>query len=308
MHKMNLRSIFNLLLIVILLGLSACSTVTKDGPPSYNVDVSKIPDATPKVEARSKYGNLASYRVFGKTYHVMTSSKNYEEQGTASWYGTKFHAQRTSSGERYNMLAMTAAHKTLPLPTYVQVTNLRNGKKIIVKVNDRGPFESNRLIDLSYVAAKKLGMLGHGTAYVDVKAIDPLKFDRNTFDRPAHVNDFYLANNNVSVPAANHHVRHAERAPTTLHYASAKHVTNSSHVYLQVGAFKNKALAERMKKRLGGMFSSPVKITQLASNHHKLYRVQIGPIKDAMTAKVISQRLKAVGLNTKQMKAYTVEV
>lgn len=310
MHKIKLRSMLNLLLIVVLLGLSACSTVRKDGPPSYNVDVSNIKDATPKVEARSKYGNLASYRVFGKTYHVMTTSKNYEEQGVASWYGTKFHAQRTSSGERYNMLAMTAAHKTLPLPTYVQVTNLRNGKKIIVKVNDRGPFEANRIIDLSYVAAKKLGMLGHGTAYVDVKAIDPVKFDRNTFDRPAHVNDFYLADNSVTVPAATRPVtHHVARTPTRLHYASAKHHTNSSHVYLQVGAFKNKALAERMKKRLGGMFSSPIKITQLASNKHKLYRVQIGPIKDAMTAKHISQRLKAVGLNTKQTTtAYTAEV
>ncbi len=301
MHKFHLRPILNLFLIAILLILSACSTVKKDGPPSYNVDVSRIPDATPAVEPRSKYGNLASYRVFGKTYHVMTTSKNYEEQGIASWYGTKFHAQRTSSGERYNMLAMTAAHKTLPLPTYVQVTNLRNGKKIIVKVNDRGPFESNRLIDLSYVAAKKLGMLGHGTTYVDVKAIDPMKFDRNTFDHPARVNDFYLADNNVSVPTPVHHVMHREH---TLHYASIKHRT-SSGVYLQVGAFKNKVLAERMKKRLGIMFSSPIKITRLANN--KLYRVQIGPIKDTLTAKHITQRLKEVGLNSKPTLGYTAE-
>jgi len=293
MHKIKLRHIRNIFLIGILLLLNACSTVKKDGPPPYNVDVSKIPNAVPKVEAHSKYGNLATYRVMGKKYHVMQSSKNYEEQGVASWYGTKFHAQRTSSGERYNMLAMTAAHKTLPLPTYVQVTNLRNGKKIIVKVNDRGPFEANRLIDLSYVAAKKLGMLGHGTTYVDVKAIDPTKYDKNTFDQPAHIHDFYLTRNTVEVPAAPH------PANNTLHYANATHHYQKSAVYLQVGAFKNKALAEHMKVRVGKMTSSPIKITQLA-HHKKLYRVQIGPIKDMATAKHITKRLKAVGLNTKQ--------
>jgi len=294
MHKIQLRHILNLLLIAILLSLNACSTVKKDGPPPFDVDVSKIPDAVPKAEPRSKYGNLMSYRVFGKRYQVMASSKNYNEQGIASWYGTKFHAQRTSSGERYNMLSMTAAHKTLPLPTYVQVTNLRNGKKIIVKVNDRGPFEGNRLIDLSYVAAKKLGMIGHGTTYVDVKAIDPLKYDRNKFEKPARMNDFYLA-------------KHQHTPPTTLHYASTKQTTTrSSAVYLQVGAFKNKALALQMKKRLGTMFASPVKITQLA-DHKKLYRVQIGPIKDVATAHHITQQLKAVGLNTKQTIAYRAE-
>lgn len=259
-----MRKIGIIFLIGTFLLLNACSTIKKDGPPSYNVDVSKIPDAVPKTEPRSQYGNLDTYRVFGKKYHVMTSSKNYEEKGIASWYGTKFHAQRTSSGERYNMLAMTAAHKTLPLPTYVQVTNLHNGKKIIVKVNDRGPFESNRLIDLSYVAAKKLGMLGHGTTYVDVKAIDPHVFNKNTFDL----------------------VKNTRENPT-------------SAVYLQVGAFKNRMLAEHMKTRVRKIISSPIKITQL-THHKKLYRVQIGPIKDVATAKHITKQLKAVGLDTKQ--------
>ena len=112
------------------------------------------------------------YCVFGRCYRTLKSSKHYDQRGWASWYGMKFHARHTSSGERYNVLGMTAAHKTLPLPTYVEVTNLRNRLKIIVKVNDRGPFEGNRLIDLSYVAAKKLGMLGQGTAPVRVRAID----------------------------------------------------------------------------------------------------------------------------------------
>ena len=293
MHKVKLSHICNVLLIGILLLLNACSTVRKDGPPAYNVDVSKIPDAVPRVESPSKYGNLNSYRVFGKKYHVMASSKNYEEQGIASWYGTKFHAQRTSSGERYNMLAMTAAHKTLPLPTYVQVTNLHNGKKIIVKVNDRGPFEGNRLIDLSYVAAKKLGMLGHGTTYVDVKAIDPTRYDKNTFDKPTYTQDFYLARNDIKVPATRHHVHTSHYAKNTIHHNS------KSAVYLQVGAFKNKVLAENMKTRVGKMVSSPIKITQL-THPKRLYGVQIGPISDVATAKHITQQLKAAGLNTKQ--------
>jgi len=125
------------------------------------------------MEPLSKSGNMDHYTVRGKRYNVMKSSKNYEAVGTASWYGTLFHARNTSSGDPYDMLSMTAAHKTLPLPTYVEVTNLNNHRTIIVKVNDRGPFESNRLIDLSYVAAKKLGILGHGTASVKIKAIDP---------------------------------------------------------------------------------------------------------------------------------------
>lgn len=148
----------------------------KDGPPNYYVDVSKIPNAVPKVEPPAKYGNLRTYTVFGKRYYTLKSSRGYRAVGTASWYGTQFHRLRTSSGEPYNMLGMTAAHKTLPLPTYVEVTNLKNHRKVIVKVNDRGPFSSNRIIDLSYVAAKKLGMLGHGTAKVEVKAIDPLTY------------------------------------------------------------------------------------------------------------------------------------
>ena len=291
MHRIQLRHILNFILLAILFSLTACSTLKNDGPPSYYVDESKVPDAVPKNERLSKYGNQHSYRVFGKTYHVMSSSTDYEEQGIASWYGRKFHAQPTSSGERYNMLAMTAAHKTLPLPTYVQVTNLRNGRKVIVKVNDRGPFESNRLIDLSYVAAKKLGMLGHGTAYVDVKAIDPLHYDRNTFDKSIRPKEFYLANNSVVMPR--HSVTH--RKPMLIHYAKA-HQAGKAGVYLQVGAFKNKALALQMKKRLRTMFSSStIIITQLADKH-KLYRVKIGPFKDVAAASHIANRLKAVGL------------
>lgn len=123
------------------------------------------------VESKNHYRHHKGYAQAGKRYRVLHTSKNYTEKGVASWYGPRFNRKRTSTGERFNMYQMTAAHKTLPLPTYVQVTNLTNGRQVIVKVNDRGPFVSNRLIDLSYAAAKKLGMVGRGTAPVSVRAI-----------------------------------------------------------------------------------------------------------------------------------------
>jgi rare lipoprotein A len=271
--KINTRSAFrHFVLLTFILLLNACSTIKHDGPPNFYVDETKVHDAVPKVEHASKYGNRASYTVKGKQYHVMKNSKHYEAVGVASWYGTRFHSLLTSSGERYNMLAMTAAHKTLPLPTYVQVTNLKNGKKVIVKVNDRGPFEGNRLIDLSYVAAKKLGMLGHGTAMVDVKAINPMQNDKNNI-APKTI----LVKNNF--------------------YDNAKaSLLKTPHLFLQVGTFRNRSNAEHLKSRLLAVTSTPVRVNQLA-HKDKLYQVQIGPIKDLATAANISKRLHAVGLH-----------
>jgi len=136
-------------------------------------DLHKVPDAKPQTEPKSKYGNPKTYTVFKKKYQVLDSSKGFKERGKASWYGKKFHGYRTSSGEKYDMYSMTAAHKTLPLPTYAKVTNIANGKSVIVKINDRGPFHGDRIIDLSYAAATKLGILGKGTGDVEVHAIDP---------------------------------------------------------------------------------------------------------------------------------------
>lgn len=130
-------------------------------------------DPTPHKLPLSRYGNPKSYEVFGVDYYLLASNQSYTERGVASWYGDKFHGKRTSSGEPYNMYAMTAAHKTLPIPVYAQVTNLENGHKVIVKINDRGPFVKNRLIDLSYAAAIKLGVVAKGTARVEVTTIIP---------------------------------------------------------------------------------------------------------------------------------------
>lgn len=143
-----------------------------DGPPQFEPEKQYLP-TYPQYEPISRYGNRASYDVDGKQYNVMATSKGYRAKGLASWYGTKFHKKKTSSGEVYDLHAMTAAHKTLPLPTYVKVKNLENGRELLVKVNDRGPFHTDRIIDLSYAAAKKLGILAKGTGLVEIEAINP---------------------------------------------------------------------------------------------------------------------------------------
>ena len=132
-----------------------------------------VPDAVPVEEPRSRYGNPEEYEVLGQTYRVLDSSEGYVAEGLASWYGEEFHGRRTSSGEPYDMYLMTAAHRTLPIPTYVEVTNLENGRVAVVRVNDRGPFHPDRIIDLSYVAARKLDIVGPGTARVRVRAMEP---------------------------------------------------------------------------------------------------------------------------------------
>jgi rare lipoprotein A len=147
------------------------SPLPRPSTPAPPVDPGSIPDAIPKAEARSAKGNPPFYTVLGKRYFVLKSAAGYLERGVASWYGPGFHAQSTSNGERYDMYAMSAAHKTLPLPSYVQVTNLQNGRSVTLRVNDRGPFKDGRIIDLSYTAAAKLDMLRAGTAFVEVRAV-----------------------------------------------------------------------------------------------------------------------------------------
>lgn len=142
----------------------------KDGPPD-SVHEASLKEVTPAAEPLSRYGNPTDYKIGNQTYEVLTSARGYRARGLASWYGTKFHKKRTSSGEPYDLYTMTAAHRTLPLPTYVKVTNLNNNQTLVVKVNDRGPFHEDRIIDLSYGAALKLGLLPEGTAPVEIEAL-----------------------------------------------------------------------------------------------------------------------------------------
>jgi len=143
-----------------------------DGPSTLDLKAEDVADATPIAEPLARYGNHSPYEVFGKKYYVLPNNDGYHEKGVASWYGSKFHGRRTSSGEPYDMHLATAAHKTLPLPSYAEVTNLDNGRKVIVKINDRGPFKDDRLIDMSFGAALRLDMIASGTARVDVRVID----------------------------------------------------------------------------------------------------------------------------------------
>lgn len=149
------------------------------------MDVSEVPDAVPRDEPLSRFGNPDSYEVLGKRYEVLETADGYSERGQASWYGRKFHGRRTSSGEPYDMYKMTAAHRTLPLPTYLRVTNLANGREVIVRVNDRGPFHADRVIDLSYAAAVRLDVIGNGTAPVALEVVDPDKETVAESENPA---------------------------------------------------------------------------------------------------------------------------
>jgi rare lipoprotein A len=151
--------------------IAAPPPAVPQSPPSTNIDA--VPDAVPRAEPRAAHGNPPFYDVLGQRYYVLAAADGYLERGVASWYGPTFHGGNTSSGEPYDMYAMTAAHKTLPLPCYARVTNLRNGKSVVVRINDRGPFVANRLIDLSYSAASKLDMVRDGTTLVEVKALTP---------------------------------------------------------------------------------------------------------------------------------------
>jgi rare lipoprotein A len=169
----------------LLIGIGLCGCFGAASRPDSNpvaippIDVTppplpdSVPDAMPRIEKRSRNGNPPFYDVFGKRYFVLSSSVGYVERGVASWYGPGFHKVKTSTGESYDMYGMTAAHKTLPLPAFVRVTNLQNGRSVVVRVNDRGPFVGNRIIDLSYTAASKLDMLRNGTAMVEVRTIEP---------------------------------------------------------------------------------------------------------------------------------------
>ncbi|MEW7977596.1 MAG: septal ring lytic transglycosylase RlpA family protein [Candidatus Sedimenticola endophacoides] len=238
------------LLLAALLG--ACSVTPpriidrhiSDGRPEPRLDPNRIADAVPRNEPRSRRGNPDSYVVLGRRYHVMESSQGFVERGIASWYGTKFHGRLTSSGEPYDMYAMTAAHKSLPLPTYVEVIILNNGRRAVVKVNDRGPFHGNRVIDLSYAAATKLGIIGEGTGLVEVRAINPGQ------PRP-----YRVANPPPPPP-----------------------VNTDPDIFLQVGAFSNRYNADRLRNELAASINRAIRIQESINQGRPVFRVQVGPL------------------------------
>jgi len=238
-------------------GLAGC--LTTPAPPVSNNGIppappaaappAPVPEAAPRSEPRSRKGNPPFYEVFGKRYYVLSSSAAYVERGVASWYGPGFHKVRTSTGEQYDMYGMTAAHKTLPLPAYVRVTNLQNGRSVVVRVNDRGPFVGNRIIDLSYTAASRLDMLHKGTAMVEVRALD--------------------------VPAAAPNPGAETGAPAGVPTAAAR-----TELFVQAGAFADPANAERLAAKLRGGGYGKIFIRDDLIAGRKMYRVRVGPVPD----------------------------
>ena len=258
----------------------------KDGAPWWDVDVSRIPDATPTLHTGPYKAN--PYTVLGKTYFPIQESKTYVASGTASWYGTKFHGQNTANGEVYDLYGMSAAHKTLPLPSYVRVTNLDNNKSVVLRVNDRGPFYSDRIIDLSYAAAKKLGYAETGTARVKVEGIDPQQWwAAKGRPAPLMLNEPQIAQNKAPVITASAGTVEQWTPPPQQHAAAVVPVqidakknasAPASGQDLQVGAFANPDAAELLRSKLSGMVSAPVFISSIVRNQQTLHRVRLGPM------------------------------
>jgi rare lipoprotein A len=271
------------------MGLAACSSTPQQPAPMPPPALDSVPDAVPRVEPRSSNGNPPFYDVFGKRYFVLSSSVGYVERGVASWYGPGFHKIQTSTGEPYDMYGMTAAHKTLPLPAYVRVTNLQNGRSIVVRVNDRGPFVGNRIIDLSYTAAAKLDMLRNGTAMVEVRVIDPAApvFAASTA-APGSTAPGATASGAATAAAA------TAAAATA---AAANPPAASPALFVQAGAFADPANAERLAQKLRGGSYGRVFVRDDRIAGRRMYRVRIGPVPDVAEFDRVVAALEQAGIN-----------
>jgi len=285
-----------LLLPLVLLGACQGGGLRGDGPPSGSTRIPGLPDdAIPRREARSKYGNGPVYEVFGKRYTVMPSGRGYQERGVASWYGKKFHGNLTSNREVYDMHAMTAAHKTLPLPSYVRVRNLRNDKSIVVRVNDRGPFVHNRIIDLSYSAAMKLDMIRDGTGLVEVTIID---LDAPSGDRPTRQTtppEPVPTPPLVSLPSVSA-TPSAPPAASPEPSGPSAEPPAEHRIFVQVGAFGDRANAERRLKVLAAAGIGNAFIHEDRSSSPALQRVRIGPVTDVLQFDILVEELENLGI------------
>jgi rare lipoprotein A len=267
------RPLWTCAALLLIGALAACSGNPPQPTPDVLETASRSDGASPAPQRRSARGNPPFYNVLGKRYHVLPTSAGYVQRGIASWYGGDFHGLATSSGETYDMHAMTAAHTTLPLPTWVEVTNLANGKRVVVKVNDRGPFVDNRLIDLSFAAATQLDMVGTGTARVEVRTVAP--------------------------------PRDSARAAEVIAAASPPPPQGSApaveRLYVQIGAFAQPENAERLVARLRASgFVNPVVYSE-PNDRRRLHRVRLGPIRDSFEFDQLSSRLRAIGVSGSQL-------
>lgn len=293
--------------------LAACSSTPEKQPGPLVTDGRALlqkPDPTPKREPPSKTGNPASYVVFGKRYHVLDSSAGFSQRGLASWYGKKFHGRKTSSGARYDMYEITAAHKRLPIPTYVRVTRTDNGRSIVVKVNDRGPFVTGRVIDLSYAAAAKLDMLQEGTVPVEIVALSPYQAKSGAAGKQLaqqQKKQYPLTSDTMAAsadqPARNDAAGTALRPllsetltrikpPSQHNSLIVQRGVDSGTFFLQVGAFSKRRGAEQLQQRLSKSLGRPIQI----NTDGGLYKVRIGPLADHADLAPLSKQIAAMGL------------
>lgn len=318
--KIEKKSIFFVsTMFLLLLSLSSCgffsaltpaqSSRNSDGPPQEKMDSNKIKDAVPRVEQKSRGGNSESYSVFGKKYRVLSSAKGFSERGEASWYGKKFHGRLTANGERYDMYEMTAAHKNLPLPTYVQVKNLENGRKIIVRVNDRGPFHGGRIIDLSYAAATKIGMLKKGVAKVEITAINAKSWRKQQSAKQQSAKQqpkplAALAVAKVEAPVVlKDNITRRQIEPRAL-------AADGKAYYLQVGAFKSLLAAQGLQNKVLTELKAETKqmlvVIHPTASEQPIYRVRLGPFASKQTSQQSLSELQQRSLLQSFGKIHTV--
>lgn len=298
------------LLTLFLTGCASRGDQSGDEIPPH---IARIPDAVPKVEPLSRSGNPESYVVLGKRYYTQRDRRGHVERGFASWYGKPFHGRQTSSGETYDMHAMSAAHKTLPLPTYARVTNLENGRSIVVRINDRGPFKDERIIDLSHTAAVKLGVVRTGTARVEVRAIEPSRrgSDASLF-LASHAGGGSGQRRPASRPTTVAASRPSRATATPVRAATpvnssppiAARVAPRSQapvqgtpLYLQIGAFGDPGNAERLRDRLTThLLHERIRILEPDTSGAALYQVRIGPLASEHEAERLTAQLVALGV------------
>ena len=246
-------------------------SISQDRAPTRIVDLSIIPEVIPQPINRTMAGNRSPYTVLGKSYQVLPTEEGYNESGVASWYGEKFHGHKTSNGEVFDMYQVSAAHKSLPIPSFLRVTNLDNNRSIVVRVNDRGPFHGDRVIDLSYAAALKLGYADRGTARVQLESIVASGAFR---DRGVSATTSAAGNENLRV-------------------------SSSSSKYLQVGAFSELSTAQEVSTKVEEITSLPVFIrTVNISKSRTLHRVRVGPISDSGQIQRVSESVVAANLGS----------
>lgn len=259
-------------------GPSSRYTLAQDRAPTRTLDPATIPDVIPEPVLRTGAGNRSPYTVLGRTYTVLPTEEGYSARGVASWYGEKFHGHKTSNGEIFDMYKVSAAHTRLPIPSFLQVTNLENNRSIVVRVNDRGPFHGDRIIDLSYAAAVKLGYANGGTARVQLEAI--------TGEALSPLTGFEPAGN----PAV-------EQMAAAL--ARTESVAPTDGLYLQVGAFSGLPAAEDLSRRVRAFTTRPVFIRSVqTSSRNVLHRVRIGPINGPAEAQQLTLLLVAADLGS----------